>query len=795
MDAWADSSPVLGAALSDPLVAPLVELKRSLPLDQAAEAAFFAAVCDGDLVSVEQLLRADPALANASYPSDSEPAYSALVFAIAFDHVAVVESLLKNSADPDAPDLGPGYTPLMWAVHCRSLPMVKVLLEFQADPRLAPSEGKSAVSLVTLDHHDIYDYFKAHNLFLAAADEPDVFRPNSFGGADSGEMDNLQYQIRMLTLTNASSDSAEEEELDEEAELALDTDLVQTADFDYDKVLADQCIRFLDADIPSLLDYIFGLRTAHRAHQHNTKLPGAIMFQLIRYSHNKVGSKDLTEFLFECFITRLRSVTNTKSGVFNMAITTADDKASAGGAGDIVLLSYWLSVIQFLHFYLAKGKVYLAFPKFLQELINLTQSLVATLSFSINTRLNPLMDDCLLNYTSLVDVSGVLYAKDWNLFKLQKKHPNTYDDILDMLFPPNQMELMKPSPLRYVQVLGALDYVLKLHSVDPLVRFQTFSQVFYYINAVLFNKLISSSKYCSRAKAIQIRLNVSALEDWLRSHNLRIHKPDHIGGLQSLIQNPDSDQNITLSSLLEETDESKGPHSLSFYYKSLYHIGKAQLMPTIELLQWLQVMSGLKDEEGLINTINQFEALNYYQLLKVTNKLYRYEVDEKKVPKPLIQLLKGLVAEQGENQVARSNAHYMTQSTFLLKEVYIYLNPNYVFAVALPNLSELIVNYGAGLGGVRVLRSRKFQPTLPISVMDDVDEILTANKNANLNDTFDYEEDISDDEAEENAEGSPGTTTKEEKTFKGDEMFKHMEPPLSLAHKNWGNDDIESNPW
>ncbi|KAM9890857.1 hypothetical protein OXX69_012462, partial [Metschnikowia pulcherrima] len=235
----------------------------------------------------------------------------------------------------------------------------------------------------------------------------------------------------------------------------------------YNKPLPNQFIKFSDSDIPSLLDYIFGLRTSSSAQQHNTKTPAAVLFQLIHYSHNKVDSSDLTEFLFECFITRLRSVTNTKSGVFNMALTTGEsnDKKSANGTGDIVLLSYWLSVIQFLHFYFTRADLYAQYPNFLHEMINLTQSLIATLSFSINSRLNLLAEECILNFTSLVDVSSVLYARDWNLFKTQKKHPNSYDDILNMLYPPSLNELMKPSPLKYVQVLGALYYVLDIHGV------------------------------------------------------------------------------------------------------------------------------------------------------------------------------------------------------------------------------------------------------------------------------------------------------------------------------------------
>lgn len=824
MDAWADASKVaslIGSSqmnLADPLLAPVLAIKKSVHLlvelaltsgtsDRKPELELILAVCDGDLVTLEAILRSNPDIVSRYYPDESN-GITCLILAVVLDHLPVAESLLAHhQADPDVYDtVGPHYTPLMWAVHLSNLSMVKLLFEYQADPYVSPKNDGHDAALMARDKPEIYEYFKSHNVFRSHVDDVEVFEPTTFGTDDP--VDDVAYQIRMQRLGSVSSDSLEETHLDEEAELANDSELVQTPEYDYDRLLPEQFIKFSDSDIPALLDYIFGLRTNLLAYQHTTKVPAAVVFQLMRYSHFKVESRDLTEFLFECFVTRLRVVTNTQSGVFNMAMMAAEqgDKSAsaAGGAGDIVLLSYWLSVIQFLHFYFARSGLYKQYPKFLQELINLTQSLVATLSFSINTRLNLLVDDCLINFTNLVDVSSVLYAKDWNLFKNKNKvHPSSYDDILHMLYPPTESEMMKPSPLKYVQVLGALDYVLKLHAVDPLLRFQTFSQVFYYINAVIFNRLMSTSKYCSRVKAVQIRLNISTLEDWLRSHNYRIYKPENPGGLRSLMGQ--TDDAFDLKNLLDETADSNNSHSLSFYYRSLYHIGKGQLMPTIELLQWLQVMSGINDEESLVTTINQFDFLNYYQIFKVTNKLYRYEVDEKKIPKPLVQYVKRLMTEQGDKQVSKLPLHYMTQTNFLLKEEYIYLNPNYVFAVALPNMNELIVNYGSGIGGVKVMRAKKYQPSLPTVILDDVDDIVTSNRNAGLNDTYDYDENSTEENYDpQNDNGgvdestSLGENNKLEefsRTFKGDELFKQMQPPLSLVHKNWGTDDIDSNPW
>lgn len=828
MDAWADNSsgmvsltsPEVGIKggshilnYSDPLVAKVIEFKKELQAEVETNieneesnkkpiVEMMIAACDGDLVTFESVARLHPELINTLYPSE-DSGISSLIFAICFDQYAIAESILaQHNGDPDLHDtLVNNYTPLMWAIYFNQLDMVKLLLNHQADPYISPKDDeKTAITMVTPGKSHMYEYFKNHNLLKqkSSLDSEDYYE-SGFQYQEDPLVDNLTNQIKLQSITATSSYLEDEdhdqpsEDLDEEQVLANDPLITSLKEFDYEKLLPDQYIKFTDSDIPSLLDYIFDLRTKKLAFQHDTKIPAAILFQLLRYSYLKVDSTELSEFLFDCFTARLRSVTNTKSGVFNMA--TADDKEKSTGSGDIVLLSYWLSVIQFLHFYLSKNGFYSKFPKFLQELINLVQSLIATLSFSINSRLNLLIDDCILDFTNLVDVSNVLYAKDWNFFKSKRKfHPSTYEDIFDMLYPPSQTELMKPSPIRYIQVLNALDYVLKLHQVNTLIKFQTFSEVFYYINSIIFNRIISQSKYCTRSKAIQIRLNISTLEDWLRSHNYKNYKPDKIGQI-SMLLGPENQQ-MHLSNLLKETNDIKNPHSLSFYYNSLYHIGKTQLQPTIELLQWLQCMSLLTDEESLIITINQFDYLNYYQLFKIMNKLYKYEVNESKLPKALTNLVKNLQNQKGESQVSQSTLHYMTQSNFLLKEVYIYLNPNYVFAVALPNLNELINSYGPGIGGIKTLRAKKYQPSLPLNVVDDVDEVLTQNKN-DVNDTFDYEQDdnTADGTEEEEEEFEHSAKETNQKSFKGDELFKEVQLPSSLAHKNWGDEDIESNPW
>lgn len=772
-------------------------------------AEILVAVSDGDIVLLEKILRKHPEISNAIYPEDG--GLTPLIAAVVFGHGELIERILDAGADPDLADTLVHYLPLMWAIHFNNLDAVKKLLEHQADPHLTPdNQNLCPVDLVKLDKPEIYTYFQTHGLLRPLSGDIDYYH-----GDDDIDGVTSQMAQSQLSPTTVEYPSDEEDVPDEDLEEYLGTDhtLVALKEFDYDSLARDEYIKFTDLDIPLLLDYMFNLRTKHTKFQHDAKYPAAIIFQLLRYADQGADSKEFTEFFFHCFITRLSSVTDTELGVYNMATFIET------GGHDIVLTSYWLAVIQFLHFYLMKGHFYAKYPQFLQELIMMTRLLVVVLLFLINLRLDKLVEPCILDFTLLVDVREVMYARDWNFYRQKKKHPNLFDDIVQMLYPPLITELMKPLPLRYLQVLGALDYVLRIHNIDNMVRMMAFSQVFYYSNAIIFNKIMSLSKYCTRTKAVQIRLNLSAIEDWLRTH---LFKPDktRIGGIDLLI----AGSHHTINSLLQpepaDTEHpGMDPHYLDFYYNLLYKVGKFQFNPLIELLQWLQVMLSCTDQEFLITTLNQFDDLNYYQYYKVMNKLYKYEVDEPKIPKKLREYVKQLSLQQGPAQVQASRMHYMTQTTFLSKEEYIYLNPNWIFDVALPNLAEMINRFGLGIGGVRVLRGKKYQPLLPMVLMDDVDDIIQENASARAYDVSDgqargghdddSEDDDDDDDDGDNSENDDdddrhhdssrhGAENGTDSGYHGDDIFKNVQMPDSLIHRTWTSNvasEFEENPW
>eukprot|EP00061_Rhincodon_typus_P012785 g38727.t1 len=59
------------------------------------------------------------------------------------------------------------------------------------------------------------------------------------------------------------------------------------------------------------------------------------------------------------------------------------------------------------------------------------------------------------------------------------------------------------------------------HGMDPELIKQIIRQMFYIIGSVTLNNLLLRKDMCSWSKGMQIRYNVSQLEEWLRDKNLQ----------------------------------------------------------------------------------------------------------------------------------------------------------------------------------------------------------------------------------------------------------------------------------
>ncbi|XP_055994122.1 unconventional myosin-Vb isoform X2 [Sorex fumeus] len=72
-----------------------------------------------------------------------------------------------------------------------------------------------------------------------------------------------------------------------------------------------------------------------------------------------------------------------------------------------------------------------------------------------------------------------------------------------------------------IRQMTAFHTVMGDQGLDPEIILQVFKQLFYMINAVTLNNLLLRKDVCSWSTGMQLRYNISQLEEWLRGRNLQ----------------------------------------------------------------------------------------------------------------------------------------------------------------------------------------------------------------------------------------------------------------------------------
>ncbi|KAF8951961.1 hypothetical protein BGZ46_003729 [Entomortierella lignicola] len=158
------------------------------------------------------------------------------------------------------------------------------------------------------------------------------------------------------------------------------------------------------------------------------------------------------------------------------------------------------------------------------------------------------------------------------------------------------------SPRTITTMLSSLLFVMQTYDIHPDIINYVIAQLLNFISSEVFNRMMSSKKLLSRSKALQTRLNLSILEDWIRVN----HMP---------------------SKLMD------------------------QFAPLIQLLQLLQVLSLQEDFVTWIDTLRKLELLNPIQVKRVVNG-YRFEVNEPRLSDEITQYVLQ-VASDTEKMVRR----------------------------------------------------------------------------------------------------------------------------------------------
>lgn len=466
---------------------------------------------------------------------------------------------------------------------------------------------------------------------------------------------------------------------------------------------------FQENELDQILDIIITSMIPQRSPSQKP-VPANILFLGARYAHYH-ASHDLLEAL----------------------LTTAMDKINdkvERHQWDMTILAFWISNATLLLHYLKKDSgLVVATADFQLQLVELINEIFILIIRDAERRMDKFLDAAILDHET-IPFEGLEFAGEWKIFKkskVQMPEPVTYK-------PPPASKRAQPSPRNITSLLSSTLFVLDLYDIHSVIIAQILAQLFYWIGAELFNRIMSNRVYLARTKAMQIRMNISVLEDWARVNN---RSPEHY-------------ENGSLSTSGENTIGAARKH----------------FTPVIQLLQWLQCFSSLGDNanavESLGNTLGQFTHLTPQQLLHSSSR-YRYEKEERGLPKSARKHLIYLQAEtrhryeekrrqqkllqsrsNEEVPLGESKAKPNAKNGDLLQEPSIpnssptagydgmadedeaspetlLMDPAHMLQFSLPTTIDMRLSYGAGMGGVNREREKKYIPTVPPEFLAKLD--------------------------------------------------------------------------
>ncbi|KAI0348366.1 hypothetical protein BDW22DRAFT_1385642 [Trametopsis cervina] len=157
------------------------------------------------------------------------------------------------------------------------------------------------------------------------------------------------------------------------------------------------------------------------------------------------------------------------------------------------------------------------------------------------------------------------------------------------------------SPQDIISFMTALQTFLSLANINPALSTQLWSQVMYWAACEVFNRVLTRKKYLCRSRAVQISMNISALEEWIGNMDL----PKGVG---------------------------------------------AHFAPVKDLLNWLQCLSSIDEFSNLIATIQTMRHINPLQMRRAVRD-YKYEVNEGRMTEECVQYLAQLQKDWERHRV------------------------------------------------------------------------------------------------------------------------------------------------
>ena len=666
------------------------------------------AASNGDVDRIQRLLE-EPAGDYVDINAPDEEGTAPLIYAACFNHPKVVSVLLDAGAIVDRQDRNQ-WTSLMWAMTNRHKEIVKTLLEHGASPDIKSSSGRTAFDFAA-PNSQMSDYLHDNGYRIGDAGvSGDDFYDSGFSqNKFEIEMEENEMKRRMMMESSVNLEvDLSSLGIDERPETP-EEELENQPTFVWDRCLYDQMFVFQEEHLDQILDFVITNMVPLRSPSQKP-VPANVIFLSARYAHYHATQDLLATLLVH-------------------AMDKINDKVESC-QWDMTVLAFWISNALLLLHYLKKDPgLMVVTNEFQAQLSELIHEIYILIVRDAERRMDKVLETAMLDHETIPGFEDVHFANEWNIFRKTKAAVPEPASLTPNL---GHQRRTQPAPRTVTSLLSSTLFVLDLYDVHSAIAAQILAQLFYWLGAELFNRVLTKRTYLARTKAMQIRMNVSALEDWARANN---RAPEHY-------------ENGALAASGENTVEAARRH----------------LAPVVQLLQWLQCFSSLGDDLAAFdNTHKQMTRLSPQQLLRASNN-YRCEVGEKGLSKPVRKRLQAMDLElrqrvaqarrgrQAEMRSGRAGpaAEQTPPATPTRGEANggapmsspasavpgngidvrdedevegeaLLVDPAHMLQFGLPTSVDLRLSYGGGYGGVNKERERRYIPSVPPEVLAKLD--------------------------------------------------------------------------
>lgn len=656
---------------------------------KALQDLLFMAASNGDTQRVHRLVRGKASNVVDINAIDTEGT-PPLVYASCFGHRDVVLALLNAGAAVDRQDRNQ-WTALMWAMTNSHKDIAKILLDHGGSTDVKSSSGRTALDFVP-PNSEMADFLHHSGYSIGNAGVTEDFYNAGFS-QDKFEEELAESEMRrrmmMESAINLEVDLGNLG-LDEQPESP--DELAEGQEFVWDRCLNDQMFVFMEDDIERILDIVVTNMTPQRTPSQKP-VPANIIFLGARYAHYHANKELLAEWLISA----------------QEKIYAVVDRFQ----WDMTILAFWISNATLLLYYLKKDAgLTEGTSQFQAQMAELIHEIHILIIRDAERRMDKVLDPAMLDHETIPGFEDIHFQNEWKFLRSKTK---VKPEPAEKRFrPPSPKRKAQTSPRNITSLLSSTLFVLDLYDVHSVINAQILSQLHYWLGAEIFNRIMSNKRYLARTKAMQIRMNISTLEDWARSNN---RQPDHY-------------ENGATTATGETTVEAARRH----------------IAPVVQLLQWLQCFSSLgEDNDAMETTLQQLPALSTKQLLHAV-KHYRAEVGEnvlnkaalrhiqevKSRPKPAVAQPQGSTGptqttaasqKPANGQAAKVQAVHQPDPSHDDDEApeSNLLNPALLLPFHLPTSTDMLVSYGAGFGGMNKERERRFFPSVPPDFLAKLD--------------------------------------------------------------------------